>query len=245
MQNNGIRYACLRKAWSRDIYTMPDEALVKVSEILKEHSVEPVLLVTNIGACTVDKLREEAREELKAALNICSFFKCKAIRVAIGVSPASSRDKAAIEEWMHHVSGACISANVIPTVELSLNMAIAEPAELAHLLNGHKRWSIIYDPAVLIMHRRVDPYIRYWALLKQRVSHLDIHDYSIGKAPKLPGHGDAKLDLTISDAATSNFKGYYCIEPGMGRRQGSMTSKRAIFEAALESFKKLLRFTGV
>ena len=163
---------------------------------------------------------------------VCNYFKCKAIRVSIG-QPGDQKNTKLLDDWMNLVSTKSLSANVAPCFELSLSLPVVEPAAIASLLNKHKRWSIIYDPAVLIMPRKMDPFTRYWSLLKQRVSHLDVHDFLIGKSPKPPGHGDAKLDLTLADAIGSRYRGWYCLEPGMGRRYGSITNKSDVFLNAL------------
>jgi len=223
---------------------MADTACVRLSEILAAHKIKPILLITDIGEnCPLDTMGGQF-VKLEQTLHICNFFKCNAIKVCLGSLVNERHDMKLLNAWMADVATMCLEADVVPTIELSWNLPVSEPAAIATLLKQHKRWSIIYDPAALVMHKRIDPFTKYWSLLKSRVSHIDIHDFQIGKSPRPPGHGDAKLDLTISDATNSNFNGWYCLEPGMGRRYGSIITKQGVFLNALQVCDRLFNRLG-
>ena len=217
LSHNDVTSVCLRRAWTRDISAIPDEACSRLLDLLQSNGLDVVLLATSIGSVPPETL-SQCEQQLDRALAVCNYFKCKAIRVFIGKPSDPKKASKLLDAWLDLVSAKSLSANVAPSFELSLSLPVIEPAGLASLLNKHKRWSVIYDPAVLIMQRKMDPFTRYWSLLKQKVSHFDIHDFLIGKSPRPPGHGDAKLDLTLADAIGSGYRGWYCLEPGMGRR---------------------------
>ena len=116
---------------------------------------------------------------------------------------------------------------------------------MALLLSRFKRIKLVYDPAQLVAQRKLDPFVKYWSLLKSSVAYIDVHDYQSGGSAKVAGYGDAQLDLTISDALATNFNGWYCIEPGLGKRHGTAQSKEDVFLRALTAFRELLTRTSM
>jgi hypothetical protein len=236
---HNIKHVCLRRAWCRDIATMPDTACASLLEILKAHKITPILLVSTIGEVPVGQLVEE-QPKLERALLVCNYFKCPAIRLAVGQITKDSRSTELVERWTQLILKSSLATNVVPTVELSPDSVIIEPAAAAIFLKNHRRFNLLYDPAVLIMQRSINPFVKYWSLLRTRVSHLDIHDYKIGGTTKLAGSGDAQIDLTIADALSTKFGGWYCLESGLGRRFGDIQGKARVFECALNAFQTVL-----
>ncbi len=235
----GINAVCLRRIWSTNVCFLTDEAVSILKESLDSNELKVALVCSSIGNVVATSLDPEL-EHIDRAIQICQFLGAKALRLSIGETVKSDKALSATERWMEAVSDITMKSDIMPVFELRHNYSINTPAGFAALLQKFPRWSAVYDPAALIIHRNLDPFTKYWSLLKNRVSHVDLHDYKIGDGPRPPGHGDAKLDLLLSDAVSSGYNGWYCLEPGLGRRYGEIITKDNTFEHALKSFKALL-----
>jgi sugar phosphate isomerase/epimerase len=234
-----IKHVCVRNIWSSNICSLADEACEMLRSSIDKSGLSVALVCSNVGDTDVTKMDGEY-DKLDRAIDVCKYLGSKHLKVSIGRAVKSDRAARATELWMQAVSDLTLGDDVMPVFELSHTNSIDVPAILAAVLGKHLRWSIIYDPAVLIMHRNIDPFTKYWSLLKNRVSHLDIHDYKIGNSPRPPGHGDAKLDITINDAISSGFRGWYCLEPGLGRRHGDVITKENTFDYSYKALVALL-----
>jgi sugar phosphate isomerase/epimerase len=236
-----INHVCLRRAWRRNIDSMPDQACELLKSTLDDHKLQPLILLSSVGDVEHDRLLSTQNIDfLTRCLDICTFFGCKGLCVGLGKSPATGNWIDKITQWMKVVDDKALESNIQPLFEVSHQSAINEPAIIVQLMVKHKRWRLIYDPANLVMLRMVNPYLKYWSLLKNMVSYFDIHDHKTGDSARPPGHGDCGLDLTINDTLVSGYKGWYCMEPGLGRRYGDKLSRRETFEYAFQTFHQLV-----
>jgi hypothetical protein len=239
--SKNISGVCLRRAWCRDISSMPDNALGILDSTLSQHKLISVLMCTEIGCVPLEKLAEE-EVRLTRAMQVCKYLKCKSIRIGLGL-PSTSGTNYHFERWIATAMAFSVSYDISLLFEPDYDSHVSQPAAVAIFLNKHRRFSLLYDPAVLIMRTRIDPFVKFWSLLKSRVSFIDIHDYKIGDAAKPAGYGNGQLDLTVSDAIASKFSGWFCLEPGLGKRYGDISGKEKTFLHAYDSFESLLQRT--
>jgi sugar phosphate isomerase/epimerase len=239
--SKGIINVCLRRAWCRDISTMPDNALSILNDILIKRNLQPVLLHTDIGCVEPLKLLSE-ETKITRAFQICKFLKCKALRVGLGIAAKDAKEQPDIvQKWLSIISALSISYDVALLFEPELNSYYSHPASIAVVLNKHRRINLLFDPAMLVLRSKTNPFVKFWSLLKSRVSFIDIHDFKSRDSARPAGVGDAQLDAIVSDALASDFKGWFCIEPGLGKRYGDATTKDKTFLRALEAFESLVK----
>ncbi len=117
--------------------------------------------------------------------------------------------------------------------------AIRDTASVAKLLANNRRWKLLYDPTSLIMKQNQDPFMRYWTLLKNFTGAIDLRDFKIGYGIKPVGYGDAKIKLTIDDCISIGYKGWFFLEPSLGRRHGSAVTKAETFALAYQALENL------
>jgi len=234
-----IQGVCIRRAWCRDISSMPDNAIGILSTILTKHQLIPVLLHTEIGCVSPEKLIDE-EPKLIRAMQICKFLKCKSLRIGFGQSTTSNAIEQ-INRWLTTSSSLSISYDLSLILEPTFDCYHNQPASIAILFNKFKRINLLYDPALLIARSKINPFIKFWSLLKSRVSFIDIHDFKTGNSAKPAGYGDAQLDILIADAIACNFSGWFCLEPNLGRRYGNFTTKKDTFLYAFDAFEALLQ----
>jgi hypothetical protein len=234
-----ITGVCLRRAWCRDISSMPDNAIGILGGILSKHNLTPVLLHTDIGCVDPEKLAAE-EPKIVRAMQICKFLKCRSIRVGFGISTTKNVIEQ-VQSWSSAVSRLSISYDMMVLFEPDNNSYYNQPAAVAIFLNKHKRINLLFDPAMLVMQSKINPFVKFWSLLKSRVDSIDIHDFKSRVSAKPAGIGDAQLDIIVADAISSNFTGWFCLEPGLGRRYGDATTKEKTFECAFDAFESLLK----
>ena len=246
LTSKSISNVVLRRAWCRDIYSMPDNAIGILDSILTKRGLTPVLLHTDIGCVKPENLVTE-EPKLVRAMQICSYLKCRAIRIGIGLIPADHINTVypnhieLIHKWLSYASMLSLSYDRSLLLELDYSCYYNQPASVTVLLNKFKRLGLIYDPALLVTRPRVDPFVKFWSLLKSKVGFIDIHDFKTGDSAKPAGFGDAQLDVLIADALVCKFAGWFCLEPNLGRRYGSATTKEETFLCALNAFEALMQ----
>ena len=234
-----ITSVCLRRGWCRDIYNMPDNAISILDGILHKHNLTPVLLHTEIGCINPNQLAAE-EPKLVRAMQICKYLKCKAVRIGVGTM-SDKDDNELIQKWLSTASGLSISYDVQLLFEPETNSSYNQAAAIAILLNKFRRLNLLFDPALLVMRAKTNPFVKFWSLLKSRITFIDVHDFKTGDATKPAGFGDAQLDVIVADALASNFSGWFCLEPGLGRRYGDATTKDKTFLRAFDAFEALLQ----
>ena len=237
--SKGITGVCLRRAWCRNIYDMPDNAIGILGGILAKHNLLPILLHTDIGCVDPEKLAAE-EPKLVRAMQICKFLKCKAVRIGFGTLNVNY-NKEHVQRWLTTASSLSVSYDMTLLCEPESNSTYYDAAAIAILLNKHRRISLLFDPALLVMRSKINPFVKYWSLLKSRTSFIDIHDFKSRDSAKPAGLGDAQLDIIVADALASKFAGWFCLEPGLGRRYGDATTKEKTFLHALDAWESLLQ----
>jgi hypothetical protein len=243
LAKNNIEYAVLRTAWSNNILNTDPSILKGIKENLERHNIKVCLIASDIGYIQAEHLIGQ-QSKIAEAINLAKYFNCSHLRIGIGNQSVDVTATKVHQAWMKIVNDTCFKANIVPCIEISYKAIASSAVEISSILNNYKSWKIIYDPAILIHTKKIDPYVRYWSLLKNKISHIDIRDHKIGKSDVYPGYGDAKLDLTLSDYFLSNHKGYLCLEHGMGRRSGDTLGADKIFHESLAAFNKLLKNIG-
>ena len=221
---------CVRSAWGRKIDLLTAEHLRILATLIRDKGKHAVLVASE---CT-------ALGKVEQMLQFCQVLGCKALRTVPDFTSPQLAD------WFRAVSSSSLAADVVPVLEPGF-MCWQKPTDLALLLAGHRRWQLIYDPASLTDNgrRTGNTFVQYWSLFKQRVAFLDIRDYrrDAGRVP--PGLGDGQLDLILSDTAHCGYKGWVCLEFGLGSRLGGVTGKDRTFKMGLQALNVLIERLGL
>lgn len=228
-----INAVCLRNAWTHRIDKLNDDALQIIKDNLSKYNIKVVLLCSSITQNTTDS-------DLTRAINVCKFFNCNYIKLHLDQVSKSDKAFKNLELWMSSISDRTIKDDIRPVFELTHSFPIDSPSAVSLLLSKSKRWGVVFDPAVLIMKCKMNPYTTYWSLFNKNITHIDIHDYKIGHSAQPAGCGDAKLDIILSDSINNKYQGWYCLEPGLTRRYMNITSFGDIFKLNFGHFKKLV-----
>ena len=241
----GFKSVCLKKAWNVGIGTATgtgatDAQCQRHKEQLSKNGLNAQMVHTDIGDVPAEQLLDHL-ETAKRAIDIANFFGAKHIRFGTGNKPLVKEQAAARQQlWFSEIEKLLVGRNITPLLEVTPQGFSQEPAEIAALLNENKKWQLLYDPALLLINRRIDPFVKFWSLLKGRTGAIDLRDLKIGVGPRPVGHGDCRCLETLQDAANSHFDGFLYIEPGLGRRYSNAGTLAKTFAIAMETINQAL-----
>lgn len=239
LRSLGIKDVALRQVWHTNILNATDVACGKLKDILNGFNVP--LLASDLGYSDIHTLLDISDDKIERIFNLAQYFKSKYIRIGWGTGLKRTPDGDAIlAEWQKIIIDYAVKYNVIPVYEVTNQSYIYKSVDLAVEFKELHRWKLQYDPAQLLVKQNIDPFVKYWVLLKNHVGVIDIHDYRIGHGHKPPGFGDAMLSLLLQDATKNGYKGLYVIEPALGRRYNVSLSKKETFAVAVESLEAML-----
>lgn len=234
-----LNYVVLRTAWGHNICQANDQACGKLKKSLQDNNLSVVAIASDLGYTSHEKLLETPTDKIDRLFNLAAYFQVGMVRIGCGTGKRTNA-KSAIVDWCKLISAKCLHANLVPLFEISDDSTIRNPVELAELFSTNRRWKFWYDPAQLITKQNLDPFTKYWTLLKSVAGAIDVRDYKIGYGYKAAGYGDAKIDLTIKDGISGLYKGWYFLEPSLGRRHGQANGKSETFALAVSALENML-----
>ncbi len=232
-----IPYVALRHTWSSNVGSLTDDACQTLRKTLKDHELSPILLAAEVGGAIPSASLMNQQSALNRAFDLAQYFKTPLLRVGVGTFDKYGEN--AIKEWMQLVQEKAISANIVPVLEVTHGCSLFNPIELVTALSKYRRWKILYDPAQFIIKQVLDPFIKYWTLIKPYVVGIDVHDYKIGHGHKPVGYGDTKMVATLNDAVSSLPDCWFFMEPALGRKYGQALTKVDVFKLGLDALEAL------
>jgi hypothetical protein len=238
--SKGIHYVVLRHCWTGNICGISDTGHQKLANLLNGHNLTTICIASELGQVDANQLSRISDDQIDKVLHICAYYGAPMVRIFIGNKTNGEASKS-INEWMQRISDKCLIAGITPLLEITKDSHLFKAPDIAKLLSDHVHWRLLYDPVQLIIQQNQNPFVRYWTLLKDKTGVIDIRDFKIGKGFKPAGFGDSKIDLTITDALNSNYKGWFFLEPSLGRRHGQAQTKKETFQFALEGLDAVLQ----
>lgn len=239
IKDAGINYVIIRHVWTSNIKDLSDSGCVKLRKIMSDNGVAPAAILSTIGDIPASDLPKIDDRAVDRTFNLAKYFGVPMIGLTCGLKTASQADKQ-IDQWLYRITNHATSLNISCLIETTTKSHVHAASELAMLMTKHKMVKLIYDPAQLIIRQNVDPFVKYWTLLKQYVRAIDVRDYKIGRGFKPAGHGDTHIVRTVLDAINSNYNGWFFFEPSLGRKHGTAHSKSDVFRMAFTAFKDAL-----
>lgn len=234
----GLHYVVLRNAWKGNVCDATDASCQRLKKLLNDNNLSVVTIASDLGKA--DHLGAVPKSQVDRLFNLAAYFQAANIRVHLGNKLRSEPDKAAIKDWMTMITDRCLAATLTPLYEVGDDAAIRDPVAIAELFASFRRWKLLYDPVQLILRHKQDPFQRYWTLLKSFVAAVDLRDYKIGHGFKPVGFGDAKVRLTVAEGLSGQFRGWYYLEPSLGRKYASAVTRWETFQLAFEALENLV-----
>lgn len=210
----GISNVVLRSAWGTPLTQLPDNKYGLIKTILNENNISVVAVALENHTQKVGSTR------LGHAVHLAMYYGCKLI-----------------VPFNYVVEQPKLFESISVLAEIVNDTSIVSPAVVAGFMSGdHHNIRLLYDPAMLMFRFNLDPFSKYWVLLKKYITAVDIHDFKHGKGFVPAGLGDSKLKLVLNENPEWVF-----LEPGLGRRYANLTSKKESFMMALNAFNILQR----
>ncbi len=235
LNEHNINYVVIRYGWGdKNICEVPDHGCEQLRSLLESHNLATVAIASDLGNTQTSQLAQIPLASIKRAFSLVTYFKAAFIRVYAGTGLGTIAD---IDAWMSTITEQCISANCVPLLEVTPESLLMQPTDLAALLHKHRRWKLLYDPVQFILKRNQNPHLKYWTLLKNYTSAIDVRDFKVGRGFKPPGYGDSRILETVQDALASRYTGWFFVEPSLGRRYGNATTKSDTLKLSLETLQ--------
>lgn len=235
----GISAICLRRVWATNIGKATDDACKLLINAIRHNNLDVLAICTDDGRIPAGQL--VYNQAVKRSLVIASYFRAKFFRPFAGLKiKIDNNTDDAVAAWMTAIGGECEKSALIPLLEIDHDAYAFEPAEIGALLERHKNWSLLYDPALLVVRRNQNPYIKYWSLLRNRVAAIDLHDFKIGSGFVPIGVGDCFFTDTIRDCLSNQYQGWFIIEPGVTRRIGVTATRQEITQAVIANYIQMV-----
>ena len=232
-----INYVALRQLWANNVQLCTDDGCTQIHKMLKDNNLSVVLLASDIGLVTPAADLMKLQVSLRRLLDLAFYFKSPMIRVGVGLADKSALS--VVREWMQFVQERCIEGGITPVLEVSHGCSLFNTIDLVTTISKYRRWKLLYDPAQLIVRQAMDPFVKYWPLIKPYVAAIDVHDYKIGHGHKPVGYGDAKIVQTMRDASSFMPECWYMLEPALGRKYGSALTKSDVFKLGYDAMVAL------
>lgn len=241
----GLQNVCLRSVWGGNIGLATDENCKKVLAAVKKHGVKVVCLATDNGRVPADELGSPATvTALHRSIVLANYFRAKQIRVNIGLrtnrdTPINIQPK--IRNWMNFVVQECRASALVPILEVDPECYYFEPGNLLVALQEAPGWRLLYDPALLMIRRNHDHVASYWALFRDHVAALDLHDYKPTAGFVPIGGGNCQWPLLVQECVGMSYGGWVFVEPGPSRRRGVAVAKPELCTIVLDNYGKFVK----
>lgn len=235
--SHNIPYVALRNLWSNNIAKLDDKACQNLMRVLKDHEMSVIMLCSDLGKINANQLPSITDQEITRTFNIAEYFKCNNLRIFVGEHQPNTNK--IVEEWMDRITQKAISYNVTPLLEITHGSSLFKTIDAVQMLTKFPRWKLLYDPAQLIIKQVLDPFIKYWTLLKKYTKIIDVHDFKIGKGHKPVGYGDTNIVKTINDSINNDQTIWHVLEPALGNKYGSALTRSQTFALAYEALRSI------
>jgi hypothetical protein len=231
-----IHYVALRSIKDRNICDIDEIQLAKIRTALQNNNISPILLYSEIGVNA--PLHLHVDDMMHRAINIASYYRTEFIHFGIG--NLINDGITAVKAWMNKVASACQNANVTPVYEYKNIYERRWLDKLIEVLSEVKTWSLIYDPSYYVSKQTADPFDKYWLRVRDWVDIIDIHDYKTGVGNKPLGFGDCRLSDTLQDIKNNKKQCWILMEPKLGHKHSTATTKSDTFLMAYKRFQEVL-----
>ncbi len=217
LERNGIRHIEFRSIHSENVMNLSAEQHEAFRDLLKARGFGLSAIGSPIGKITITDPFEPHLEAFQKAMDLADFYGTSKIRIFSyyipdGDDPAAHRD--AVLERMATKAKLAADRGLNLVLENERKIYGDTAARVLDLLEqvagpglGHA-----FDPANYIeIGQDVQ---QAWDLLKSRVNHFHVKDYSLSLQRNVPaGQGDGKIPELIADAVASGFDGFCVLEP--------------------------------
>lgn len=239
-----ITHAVLRRMWANNICTLSDHACLELRNTLNKFKINTTMIITNVGYVPINELMSTQLPLLKRSILLAKYFNAPMIRIGFGTKSNTIQDKYIhqIKQWIEHALDECFINNLTPLFEVNHTSIHYKSIEVLELFKNYKKLRLLFDPAELITHQHLNPYTKYWTLLKSYVSAIDVHDCKIGVGFKPIGYGDCQFKHIMADTTLMKYNGWWFLEPSLGRRHGSAISKQETFKMAYDALQAFIKW---
>lgn len=248
LTDESIYFVELRSVWNKNVLDLTDDEIQKVGAAMSKRGIGVSSIGSPIGKVPIRGDFAQHLERFRRALNIAKVLEAPYVRVFSffmpeGEDPAVYRDE--VLERMGILAKEAEDAGVVLVHENEKEIYGDVPSRCLDILNQVDSPALraAWDAANFVQCGVDHPFQEGYDSLRPYVEYVHVKDALAGSGTVVPaGEGDGEIRETISALRSSEFDGFFSLEPHLtssGRYSGF--SGPALFGRAAQAFKNLLR----
>jgi len=240
--SHNIHHVVLRDVWTGNVCQLSDSGHSRLRSVLQDNDISTIMIASTLGRIDYRLLGQITDKHIQDCVNVARFYDSAYVRIFGGevVKQGQSVETSIVIDWFTRVSQICEQNGIKCLYEITSDSALFNSAEVARSLRDVKGMGLVYDATGLILKHNLNTFVKYWSLLKKWVDIIDVRDLKIGQGFKVAGQGNSMIDKTICDAMDDGYKGWLALEPSLGRKYGSATTKQQTFAYAVDGLMNVL-----
>lgn len=235
----GFSHVCIRRVWGDNISRVTDDNCKSLLASIKRHSLKTIAICTDVGRVPANEIGSQSLlNDFRRSLILTNYFHAKYIRVYAGFR--TNKDSIVnidqkVNTWMATVARESNDCGITPLLEADQDGYLIDPTPLSAALSTARTWRLLFDPAIIGLHKPPEYVLRYWHTFKAYVSCIDLHDHHPENGFVPVGSGTTRLPDIISDCLVTGYNGWWFVEPGSAKRRNN-NNRSELCEKALVAF---------
>ena len=250
LASEGIKHLELRGVWRKGVLDLTDEELGRIADALTRRGMRVSAIGSPIGKIKVSDPFEPHLERFRRALFCARTLGAPFIRLFSFYVPPGEAERHR-NEVIHRIRALAAEAEgsgVTLVHENEKHIYGDIPARCLDLVEavGKPHFRLAWDPANFVQCG-VRPFTEGYESLRPYVAYVHVKDARLATGEvTVAGAGDGEVRPTLRALADSGFRGFFSLEPHLGRTPGYTRLNGAErFVAAARAFKRLLAEEGI
>lgn len=230
----GWKYLSARTINGKNIHDLPEEEFESVLKILREEEIEVAEFGSLIGnwAKKIDSDFDITLKEVARCIPRMQKMNVKYARIMSYAQEPWGEEQYQTERFrrLREITARFVDAGLTPLHENCMNWGGFSAEHTLRLLDEVPELKLVFDTGNPIFQRDrskpepfpwQDPW-DFYQKVKHAVVHIHVKDAKMEKEDgepvyRLPGEGDARLVLILTDLIKENYGGFVAIEPHLGK----------------------------
>jgi sugar phosphate isomerase/epimerase len=230
----GWRYLSARTINGKNIHDLPEAEFQEVLQTLQEEEIEVAEFGTLIGnwGKKITSDFELTSQEIDRCIPRMQQMKVQYARIMSYAQEPWGDDQYRSERFrrVKEITARFQDAGLVALHENCMNYGGFSANHTLRLLDAVPDLKLVFDTGNPVFQRdrsKAEPYPwqdpwEFYQKVKHAVVHIHVKDAVMEKEDgepeyKLPGEGNARLDLILTDLIKDNFDGFVAIEPHLGK----------------------------
>ncbi len=229
----GWKYLSARTIDGKNIHELSEEEFETISNALHEHEIEVAEFGTLIGnwAKKIDSDFDITIQEMSRCIPRMQKMNVQYARIMSYAQEPWGTDQQPVERFkrLKEIAARFVDEGLTPVHENCMNWGGFSADHTLRLLDEVPDLKLVFDTGNPIFQRdrsKAEPFPwqdpwEFYQKVKHAVVHVHVKDASFPQGEgepiyRLPGEGDARLEMILTDLIKDNYDGFVALEPHLG-----------------------------